>query len=125
MAVPANDGLSRLRDAQFRSDDVYDPVVLIHQWEKPDIMPAAVFGKFIHLQPGELFSNGKMLVQGRYVVICRSENTLWSPYRYPPALESRKGLGTGYLMNQVPVNVKHIRSLRYPVHNVLFPDFIK
>jgi hypothetical protein len=125
MAIATDDGHARLGDAQLRSDDVYDALVGMAEAVELDVMFFAVLDELLDLDAGELFLDGKVLVQGRHVMI-RGGYDLFGPEDLDAAfVESVEGLRTGDFMYEVSVDIEYGGAALDGFDDVTVPDLFK
>jgi hypothetical protein len=66
-----------------------------------------------------------MLVQGRYIVIRRSQDLLRPEKRHTPFFNAVKRLGAGDFMDEVLVYIYYIWSFRNGFNYMLLPDLFE
>ena len=125
MAVAANDGHTRLGDAELRPDDVHNALIGVPQAVEFHTKLFAVLGQFIHLKAGQFLPDGQMLIFGGHVVVGRSHGLLWAEDRNAPFFQTRKRLRARHLVDEVAVDVEDLCILTYLRDEVVVPDFIE
>ncbi|EMR00717.1 hypothetical protein ADICEAN_04158 [Cesiribacter andamanensis AMV16] len=85
----------------------------------------AVFSEFIHLRAGQGVPDGQVLVFGGHVMVGGGHDLLPAKKGQAAGLQLIKGLGAGHLMDQVLINVKHIKPARNRADHMGVPDLVK
>jgi len=93
VAVAANNGLARLRDAEFRADDVHDALILAVHVEEADAGFAAVFFESLELQARVGIEDRQSAVFGRNGVVHHRESEIRAADLAAFRLEPRRRLG--------------------------------
>src|SRR6266568_4655684 len=124
VAVAADDGLPRLRDAQFRADDVHDALVAAVHIEQAHAGFAAVLLEGIELQLRGLVNDRQRAVGRWYGVVHHGECQIGAADLAAFGAETGKGLGRSALMDQVAVNVDERGLAGRFVNNMGVPDFL-
>src|SRR5882672_7551924 len=124
VAVPANNGLTRLCDAEFRADDVHDALILAVHVEEADAGIAAVFLESLELQACVGINDRQSPVFGGNGVVHHRKSEVGTADLAALRLESGEGLGRGALVNQMAVNIDERGMARRFVNNVGVPDLL-
>src|SRR5690606_27574250 len=122
VAVATDDGHPRLCKAILRSDHVNDPVLGVAQAVVGEPELPGVPGEGVDLVTGDLVPDGALLLHGGDVVVGRKQRLLRTEYLQSPCPKSRKGLGTGYFMAEVAVDIELRGTLLYCGNHVCVPD---
>jgi hypothetical protein len=85
----------------------------------------AVLSQGLDLMTGECFANGKVLINGGHVVICRGRCAGRVENTYAALTKAIECLWTGYFVNEVAVNVQGVGIAFGTLHNVGVPDLVK
>ena len=93
VAVAAHKGLAGLRDAEFRTDDVHDTLILAVHVEETHAGFAAVFLEGIELELGIVIENGQCAVGGGDGMVHHRESEIGAADFAPFRAEPGKSLG--------------------------------
>lgn len=85
----------------------------------------AVPVEHFHLQSRQGFLDGQVLVFGGHVMIGRGNDLFGSEYLQTSFFQSFKSLGTGYLVNEMFINVQNRRTVLNGLDHMGVPDFFE
>ena len=123
VAVAANNGLARLRNPQFRPDDVHDALILAVHIEQPHAgFPAIPFQRF-KLQLGVLVHDRQQAILGGHGVVHHREGQVGPPHFAPLSLQSGERLRRRAFMDEVAIDVNERGLAGFFVNHVAIPDF--
>ena len=130
MAVPADDGLARLSQPLFRTDDVHDAALVMLQMQQLHSKVATVDFQLTHLLGGRLnrkwhAAEDLFRTRGRGM-IHGCEGAVGTAHLQSALTQQCERLRRRHLVDQVQVDVQHrwrIRSLRDDL--VALPDLLK
>ena len=125
VAVAADDGHARLREAQFGTDDVDDALLGVPHSEMLDAVPGAVLGQSLDLTPRLGLLDREVLVDGRDVVVGRGGDLRRASHAEAPALDAPEGHGRGHLVDILPVDVEHAAAAVLDAHGVCVPNLVQ
>jgi hypothetical protein len=124
VAVAANNGLSGLRNPQFRANDVHDALILAVHIEKANTGFAAVFLQGVKLQLGVVIKDGKRAVGRGYGMVHHRERQIGTADLAAFRAQSRERLGRSALVDEVPVDIDDGRLAQVFANHVGVPDFL-
>src|SRR5262249_57125088 len=123
VAVTADNRLTRLRDAEFRPDDVHDALVLAVHVEQPNAGLAAIALQGFKLQFRVLIDDWQGPVRCRNRVVHHGKGKIGPPNLSPLGLQASEGLRRCAFVNQVAVDVDQGGLSWFFANQVIFPDF--
>src|SRR6267143_1810032 len=124
MTVAAHDRLARLREAEFRTDDVHDALVLAVHVKEAYSGLAAIFFEGVELQARVRVKDGQSAVGRRNRMVHHRESEIRAADLAAFGSESRKSLGRGAFVNQMAVDIDERRLAGCIMNNVRVPDFL-
>ncbi len=125
VAVAADDRHARLRQPQFRPDDVDDALVAVVEIVKADAEILAILPQSIDLLPGDFVGNRQRSAGGRHVMIDGRHRSLRPPDLSPRKPQALEGLRAGYLVDELQVDVQDRLFAAFRMDNVIVPDFLE
>lgn len=125
MAIAASDRHSGLGDAQFRSDDVHNSLVLVAEVEQGDLVFGCVALQMLEHDFRDRVQKRTIAADGRHDVIHRGEGALWEAHRKTALFNHRKRLWGRNFMDQMAADQDLILATWETSHSVLVPHGIK
>src|SRR5260370_22947751 len=122
VAVAANDGLSRLCDAELGTDDVHDALMLAVHVEEAYAGFAAVFLEGIELELGVVIEDGQRAILGGNRVVHHRESEIRTAHLAAFRAEACKSLGRSAFVNEVAVDVNDRWLAGILAYHVSVPD---
>src|SRR3954465_13797467 len=113
MTVAAHNGHPGLCDAQLRTNDVNDALVGMSKSIQFDAILLAILDQLVYLEPRQLIFYGKVLINGRNIVVSCCYHLVRSENFEASFLQSCKSLRAGDLVNKMFINIDHIRTILY------------
>ena len=123
VAVAADDGLSGLRDAEFRADDVDDALIFAVHVEQTNARFAAILFESFKLEAGIRVHDGEGAAGGGHGVIHYSEGEIGAADFAAFGFESGEGLRGSALVDEVAVNIDERWFAGFLMNEVGIPDF--
>ena len=123
--VAAHDDHARLGEPQLGADDVHDPLLQGVQIEQLHPELAGVPPEGIELAGGDLVGDGQPPVPGGHVMVHCGLGQVGPAYPAPGQAEPLEGLGRGYLVHQVKIDVEQRRPTRLLVDDMGVPDLLE
>ncbi len=124
VAVSADDGLARLRDAELGADDVHDALMLAVHVKEADAGFAAIFLERFKLQARVGVDDGQRAVFGGDGVVHHGESQIGAANFASFGAQSGKGLGGSAFVDEVAVDVDERGLARRFVDDVTVPNFL-
>jgi hypothetical protein len=125
VAVTADDGLARLREAALGTDHVHDAVLEVAEAVERDAELRAVGGEHVELRRGLRVDDLQLLRVGRRAVVHGGERVLGAARLEAALAQTRERLRRGHLVDEVQVDVEHGRAALLFGDHVLFPDLLE
>ena len=125
MTVTADDGHAGLCVAKFGPDDMHDPLMGVVEVVQADAKLLAVGSQRVDLLLGDRVCDGQVAIgSGHIMVRCGNGSTGLANFSTgePEAFE---GLGAGYFMNELKVDIEDGLLVGFGENDVLVPDFLK
>ena len=123
MAVPAHDGQSGLRNAEFRPDNMHDALIAAVHVEESNARLFAIARQRFELPRSVRVENRQSAILRRHRVIHHRKRKVRSPDLAPRSLQSRKSLRRSAFMNQVTIDVDKRRLVGNFAYKMRIPDF--
>ena len=125
MGIAANDGHAGLGHALFGADDVDDALA--------DVVHAPVFEtefatvplQRLDLDAGYLLGDAGGAVAGRHVVVGHRDDGFGPAHRAAGVAQPFEGLGAGYLMDQVAVDVDELGAVVLGIDDMALPNLVE
>src|SRR5437016_479833 len=124
VAVAANNGLARLRDAELRANDVHDALILAAHVEEAEAGFAAVFLQGIELKLSVVVEDGQSAVSGGDGMVHDRESEIGAADFAAFGAKPGESLGGSAFVNEVAVNVDDRGLAGLLVDDVGVPDFL-
>ena len=124
MAVPADDGLSRLRDAELRTDDVHDALMLAVHVKEAHAGFTAIFLERLKLEAGVGVDNGQGAIFGGDGVVHHGEGEIGTAHLTAFGAQARESLRRSAFVDQVAVNIDDGGLSGLFVNNVAVPNVL-
>src|SRR5207302_9766809 len=122
VAVAANNRLSGLRDAQFRTDDVHDALILAVHVKKADAGFAAVFFEGVKLGFRVVIEDGQRAVSSGVRMVHHRKREIGAAGFAAFGSAPGERLGRGAFVDEVAVNIDDGGLARLLVNDVRVPD---
>ena len=123
VAVAADDRESRLRDAEFRADDVHDALVAAVHIEQIDAELFAVARERLELAGGVWIEHRQSAILGGNGVVHHREGQLRPAHGASGSLDARERLRRSAFVDQMPVDVDQRGLAGLFVDDVRVPNF--
>jgi hypothetical protein len=125
VAVTADDGLARLREAALGTDHVHDAVLEVAEAVQRDAELRAVGGEHVELRRGLRVDDLQLLRVGRRAVVHGGERVLGAARLEAALAQARERLRRGHLVDEVQVDVEDGGAALFFGDHVLFPDLLE
>ncbi len=120
--VTADDGHARLRQPQFRADDVHDALPVRAEGVQRDAELPAVARELGQLEAGLLVEDGQGAVVGRRAVVRGGDGALRVAHGQAAASKTFEGLWAGDLVDELEVDSEDRGSPGLLEDDVVVPD---
>ena len=125
VAVAANDRHARLRQPQFRSDDVDDALIAVVEVVEANTEVLAVLPQGIDLLLGDLVGDRQRAAGGRHVVVDRGHGPLGPPHLPSGEPQRFEGLGAGHLVDELQVDIQDRLLALFAMHDMAVPYLLE
>ena len=125
VAVTADDRHPRLRDPQFGADDMDDPLVGVAKVEQANPELPAIRPERVDLLLRDRVGDREAAIGGGDVVIGRRERCLGASHAATGDPQPLEGLGTGDLVNEVPIDVDQRLFAVRAADEMVVPDLVE
>ena len=124
VAVAADDGRTRQREALLGTDDMDDALALVEFVEIFDAEVAGVLGQNLDLLGGFRIRVRLGAIGGRHVVVDDGERLLRRVHLAAGRTQAFEGLRRRHLVNEMAVDIEQAGAVGGFVNQMVVPDFI-
>src|SRR6476619_6651951 len=123
MTIAANNGHSRLCYSQLWPDHVYNTLERMTKSIQFNAMIFTILYKLVNLQSRQLVADGKVLVDGGHIMICRCYHLCRPEYFHSSFFNTCKCLRACYFMNKMFVDIQNVRTVLDRLNHMPVPNF--
>jgi hypothetical protein len=124
VAIAADKGRARQREALLGPDDVDDALALVELVEIFEPEQLSVLGEIRDLRRAFRIRVGQVAIGGRYIVVDHAESLLRRAHLAASEAQSLECLRARYLVHEMAIDVDETGPVRLLVHQMVVPDLV-
>src|SRR3954447_11301598 len=124
VAIAADEGRARQREALLRPDDVDDALALVELVEIFEPEQLGVLGEIRDLRRAFRIRVGQVAIGGRYIVVDHAERLFRRSHLAASEAQSLECLRARYLVHEMAIDVDETGAVRLLVHQMVVPDLV-